>query len=247
MGKKTKGSEVQKIFIVSDLHCPYHDPKAVALAKLIYDDFKPDTTIFIGDNRDFIWCSRFFVPMEQRRGAIVKELRAWESVSSLFDEGDIWHLEGNHEGRILEYLDKHPELEGLEGFTTNSVYPGLLREGYVALAKGSFIVTHGSYVRSSPGASAAAEMQKWGTSGCSGHTHRLSRFYKRDYTGIRVWLEVGNLALNPPHYHKVNNPSPENWHQGVVLIYTQGNQFHAEDIPFTLQHKAMVHGKMYKA
>jgi hypothetical protein len=240
-------NSVKKYFIVPDLHTPYHDVKAVALAKQIYDAFNPDSTIFIGDNRDFIWASRFFVPHEQRKGAVIKELRAWEAVSGLFKSKETLHLRGNHEGRLLEYLDRNPELEGLEGFTVKSLYPGLVRGDHVAIAQGSFIVTHGSVIRSSPGQSAWGEMQKWGRSGCSGHSHRLSRHYHRNYSGVRVWLECGHLALNPPHYRRVNNPAPENWQQGCVLIYVEGNQFHAEEIPFTLHYRAMFNGRKYQA
>lgn len=239
--------KMSRIFVVPDLHTPYHDPKAVVLAKQIFDAYVPDTTIFIGDNRDFIWASRFFVPHRQREGAVVRELRAWNAVSQLFRSPKVLHLRGNHEGRILEYLDKNPELEGLEGFTPSTLYPGLIKNDFISLANGSFIVTHGSIVRASPGASAAAEMQKWGRSGCSGHTHRLSRYYKRDYSGVRVWLECGHLALNPPHYRKMNNPAPENWQQGVVIVETEGNRFHAEEIPFTLKYRAMFRGVWYSA
>lgn len=238
---------MERIYIVPDLHCPYADPKAVSLAKQIHDAFKPTHTIFIGDNRDFIWASRFFVPHAEREGAVVRELRAWKETSSLFQSKKVSHLRGNHEGRLLAYLDEHPELCGLEGFTPSTLYPGLVKNDYLSLANGSFIATHGSIVRASPGASAAAEMQKWGKSGCSGHTHRLSRYYRRDHSGLRVWIECGNLAQNPPHYRRVNNPAPENWMHGVVVLYTEGNYFHAEDVPFTLRYRTMFNGVRYQA
>ena len=187
------------------------------------------------------------MPHAQREGAVVRELRAWSAVSGLFQSKEVKHLRGNHEGRLLEYLDKNPELKGLEGFTTESLYPGLVRGDHVAIAQGSFIVTHGSIVRSAPGQSAWGEMQKWGRSGCSGHSHRLSRYYHRNYSGVRVWLECGHLAQNPPHYRRINNPAPENWQQGVVIVYVQNNQFMAEEIPFTLKYKAMLNGKIYSA
>ena len=246
--KQGGGSKSERIFVVSDLHAPYHDPKAVALAKQLYDAYKPSLTVFIGDNRDFIWASRFFVPRAQREGAVIRELRAWESVSKLFSlSPNVKHLRGNHEARLLQYLDEHPELVGLEGFTPSTLYPGLVKNDFFSVANGSFLFTHGSIVRSGPGASAAAEMQKWGRSGCSGHTHRLSEYYKRDYSGIRVWLECGCLALNPPHYRKVNNPAPENWHQGVVVVETEGNGFEARTIPFTLSYTARLFGVKYRA
>jgi predicted phosphodiesterase len=243
----TRKTKSERIFVVSDLHTPYHDPRAVALAKQLFDAFRPSLTVFIGDNRDFIWASRFFVPHREREGAVIRELRAWESVSKLFSAPTTKHLRGNHEARLLQYLDEHPELVGLEGFTPSTLYPGLVKNDFFSVANGSFIFTHGSIVRSGPGASAAAEMQKWGRSGCTGHTHRLSEYYKRDYSGIRVWLECGCLALNPPHYRKVNNPAPENWHQGIVVVETEGNGFEARTIPFTLSYTARLHGIKYRA
>lgn len=245
--KNESAKKSERVFVVPDLHVPYHDPKAVSLAKQLFDAFKPTRSIFIGDNRDFIWASRFFVPHAERQGAVVRELQALRKVAPLFTCSFTQYLRGNHEGRILEYLDKHPELEGLEGFTPQTLYPGLAQSDFIPLAEGSFIVTHGSIVRKGPGNSAAAEMQKWGRSGCSGHTHRLCRLYKRDYSGVRVWLECGHLAQNPPHYRKMNDPAPQDWQQGVVIVETQGNRFHAEEIPFTLSYKAAFRGKTYKA
>jgi hypothetical protein len=45
----------------------------------------------------------------------------------------------------------------------------------------------------------------------------------------------------------MNNPAPENWQQGVVVVETEGNRFHAEEIPFTLKYKAMLHGRWFSA
>lgn len=48
-----------KVLVLSDLHAPYHDVKAISIAKQFHDDFKPDITIALGDWLDVTNVSAF--------------------------------------------------------------------------------------------------------------------------------------------------------------------------------------------
>ncbi len=56
MGKPSKR---ERVAIIPDIHCPYHDPRAVNLAASIVNDFQPDRVIFLGDFVDCTWASSF--------------------------------------------------------------------------------------------------------------------------------------------------------------------------------------------
>lgn len=244
----SRAGTAERVFLVPDIHCDDHDPKAVALAAQLCEAFKPTRIIFLGDAMDCGWASsKYKTDSRQREGACAREIAAWEGVLQAFHFAPIQCLLGNHERRVLDYLNDHPELRGTLGIEPSTIFPGLVEAGFVKLAAGSFVVTHGSTVRKWAGWSAKAEMDRWGCSGATGHTHRIASYYQRDASGVRVWVECGHLARNPPRYRAVNEPAPLNWMQGVVTVETEGNQFNVNAIPFTLHYRAMFNGRRYSA
>jgi hypothetical protein len=206
----------------------------------------------LGDILDCYWASRFHKRYGLIERAFEKEIVAWDGIRNRFDAKTTNILLGNHEARILEFLER-PENAALKGFIDihkvlapdeDQIIP---KQNCVWLAKRRLFVGHGNIVRKWSGQSAKEEMGKYGCSGVTGHSHRLSSYYERSYSGVRVWVEAGHLSKNPPRYGRINDPGPSNWQQGVVIVYVDGGTFHVEPIPFTLNYKATFHGKKYKA
>jgi hypothetical protein len=86
--------------------------------------YQPDVVIDIGDGADFESISRHTEP-----GSLAKEGKRLKADIDAYNEGERLlregmggfrpkrkvRFQGNHEGRMTAYLDKHPELEGLIG------------------------------------------------------------------------------------------------------------------------------------
>lgn len=240
-------SKTSRIFIVPDLHCDDHDPKAVYLAAQLCEAFKPNQIIFLGDVIDAYWASSYPTDPSLVRGGVKRELDAWGGVRNMFKAPVVWRLRGNHEQRIIRNWSwLAPAFGGLE----DEIFRGLLHgaevppNNIVELAEGSLVVVHGNFTSKN---SKELEFRRYGTSGISGHTHKLSQLLQRDYRQLRSWTECGHLQRNPPQYGTFDKPGPQDWAQGVAVVHTEGNQFHVETIPFTLSYHSMLCGKRYSA
>lgn len=249
----SKSRASSRIFIIPDIHCDDHDERAVALAIQLCQAYKPDLAIFIGDEMDAGWASnKYNFPKQKRKGQFTRERTAWESIHPHFKAKKRIILPSNHGQRLLDKRDELEEFDGLEEFSINKFFAyrdiEYIERGFIELAEGAFIVTHGDKVAAGSGNSAAGEMCKvWCTSGASGHSHRLGTRYWNTYSGLRSWTECGHLSNNPPRYRKCNQPGPQDWHQGVVCVEIMGNQFEPKIIPFTRNYHAMLRGVRYSA
>lgn len=111
-------SELEKILIMTDLHVPYQDDKAIDCAiqygKKMY---KPDTIVINGDFLDFYSLSRFD-KNPNRKDTVQDDLNMGknylEIIRKNFPKAKIYYLEGNHESRLKKYLYKNIELVSLE-------------------------------------------------------------------------------------------------------------------------------------
>jgi len=245
-----KVGNIERVLLVPDLHCDDHDERAVALAAQLSEAFKPTRIIFLGDVVDSYWASSFPTDPKLAQGAVLRELSAWRRVRSLFKAPLIQRLPGNHEQRIQRNWGwLSPAFYGMEQDVFRELFIGtdLVAGGFIELAKGKFIVTHGTVVRKWAGWSAKAEMEKWGSSGATGHTHRLATYLQRDHRGVRSWTECGHLSRNPPQYGTPDAPGGSNWQQGVVCVEVEGDRFHVETHPFTLGYRCLFRGRRYQA
>ncbi len=242
----------ERIALIPDIHCPYEDSRAISLAAQIVKDFKPHRVIFLGDFVDCTWASNFKKNQATIPGELERELSAWESVRQLFPADTVQVLLGNHERRVQDWLNEQPALAEWREMEPSRFWrlgnAQLINKGYIPLARGNFIVTHGKIIRKFAGHSAKAEMSEvWGCSGASGHTHRLGKYYQRDGTSLRVWVECGHLSRQRPHYAAPNEPGPPNWQQGFGLLWVEKDYFFVQDVAITLGYRAMFNGKVYKA
>jgi hypothetical protein len=154
--------------------------------------------------------------------------------------------EGNHERRRKDYLDKHPELAGLDGLSARKLYG--LDAFDVAWDDADFmywagrVITHGEVVRQVAGQSARGEMEKWGTSGISHHVHRLAEYRKTTLLRDDLWVEGGCLCrLDPPYL--AGRP---NWQHGFVVVERLGDDWSVELVPIR-DGKAAFRGTVYKS
>lgn len=232
----------RKVFVLSDLHIPYHDPFAVELAVRIVGVYQPDIIIVNGDALDFYDVSAYDKNPEQvRNGGLQNELNGLGEVLGELQRAKpaecvLMYLPGNHEDRLRRYLWRHSELFGLRVLELPTLLE-LDRYGVqyypdeVALANGHLIVKHGTLVRKAGGMSALAELEaeKYAVSTITGHTHRIGSVMVRTRNALIGGWEGGCLCNLHPEY--VRNP---NWQQGVTLVTesVDGDSFSVQPVPF---------------
>ena len=229
--------EETRVFI-GDFQYPFQDDRAVQAAINTMARIQPNAIHFVGDVLDFYQLSDYTRDPAKRTGL-------FEDISNLgtllryirvnFPNARIEWEDGNHEDRLRRYLwKKAPELadfpslrlEELLGFKELEVSWRPYNQGQL-LANGNFLVTHGNVVRNASAYTAKANLDKYGVSGISGHTHRLGSHYKRNLGGLFAWFENGCLCkLEGMEY--INHP---NWQQGFSVGTFKGSRFHIDQVP----------------
>ena len=242
------GVKTERAFLVPDLHCGDEDKRAVALAIQLCDAYKPDTIYFLGDILDSGWASTYPQNQAEIAGQLERELSIWQSLYPLFKASRRFVIPGNHDFRIVRWSWSQPALFNFKPLSLQSLIQlPIIEAGYVRVAEGCFTLTHGAVIRKWSGQSAKAEMERWGTGGASAHTHRAGVYFARDSCGVRAWAESGHLQRNPPRYAPIHEPGPLNWQQAVGTLEIEGNSYHVEVHPFTLNYRAVLSDRKYKA
>ena len=238
----------RRTILFGDTHVPFHDQSAIALVVDVVADAHPDVLIHMGDLVD-CWQISDFDKDPARKETLQDDCDTAREVLRTLQKAapnaTRYLLEGNHEDRLRRAIWRMPEkqrqLAQLRCFRDNVNWPRLLELSEVgwqfvqgqgqarARLLRKLLVKHGSLVRKWSGATARAEWERYGKSGLSGHTHRLGRFYHRDFNGAHVWVETGCTCLLNPEY--VEDPD---WQQGLVVVSESpdGKRFVAEDVYF---------------
>lgn len=218
--------------VYSDTHSPNEDESTTAVIRGIARDLQPSLIGHLGDLLDCYSLSRFdkdpkrlYTLQDEINLARIHLARMREaSPASRFIL-----LEGNHEDRlrrtlwnaeqsasVLLHLDlvrdmaTWPTLLGLDQLGIEWVpSQGQARASFLP----KFILKHGTIVRKKSAYTAAGELEKYGRSGASGHTHRLGAHWHNDHNGAHVWIETGCTCITLPEY--VEDPD---WQAGCVVL-----------------------------
>lgn len=221
---------------LSDIHVPYQDNHAVALALCVIRFVKPERVNVLGDLCDFYKLSRFDKdPDAFDLQAELDDARSFFQYLRRVHRGDVTFLPGNHELRLEKYLRRNPELHGLDALTL----PNLLRlsehnvrycEHEVEIVPERLVAKHGDVVRKYAGYSAKAELERDGywVSTITGHTHRLATVHSTYRGNAVIGVENACLCNLEPEY--VKNP---NWQHGISIVSVLDNgMFTVTTVPF---------------
>jgi len=239
--------------VFSDVHAPFHDKNAIALAAKVAKWWQPEITIYNGDDHDFYKLSRFSQNPER--------------TERIQDEIDIWHIEviapiqaalpqkrreilllGNHGRRLLHHLWANPQLYGIRALEIPALLE--LERLKIEYAETKVLfgdvleVSHGTRVRSMAGYSAKAESEKrrYGISTITGHVHRAGRFTTRTARGWVYSQEAPCLCRLDPEY--ADDPDWVDWIQGVTLFEIRGRNLRIDAVEFYPDYTCMV-GKQH--
>lgn len=221
---------------VGDVHVPYHDAPSLRLVLEFLRWFRPHRLYLLGDWADCGQVSRY--PQDPE---LVLHLQSDldECASLLADvraavgrQCEITYLDGNHEHRLKWFLWQTPAMSRLRSIQLPELLQlpklGMRHVGYQAgpIDEGGLLIEHGDISRRHSGTTARAMLDRRGRSGISGHTHRLSAYYKTDMSGEKVWLENGCLCrFNLPYL----TGAPD-WQRGFTVATHWGNRFEADQV-----------------
>ena len=253
--EKRKASKIARVdgdvrgIVFSDVHAPFHDKNAIALAAKVAKWWQPDVAIYNGDDHDFYKLSRFSQNPER--------------TECIQDEIDIWHIEvmaplqaalpskrkeylvlGNHGRRLLLHLWAHPQLYGIRALEIPALLElerlGIEYAETKVLFGDLLEVSHGTRVRSMAGYSAKAESEKrrYSISTITGHVHRAGRFTTRTARGWIYNQEAPCLCQLTPEY--ADDPDWVDWVQGVTLFEIRGRNLRIDAVEFYPDYTCMV-------
>lgn len=220
----------KRIFMLSDVHVPYHNIPALTAAITWAKKRNPDTILLNGDTIDFYMISRFGKDPKKRSfgGELQSFAELIAALRSEFPSARIVFKDGNHEERYNHFLyQKAGELIGVEEFSLEN----LLRKRagdieYITnkriIKAGDLNIIHGHEFSGgvfSPVNIARGLFLKAKVSAIQGHNHQTSEHTETDMNGrITTTWSVGCLSDLHPEYMPMNK-----WNHGFAFIEVEGN------------------------
>lgn len=225
--------QFKKALVISDLHIPYHDLKALDIALEYGYNKSVDCVIINGDLLDFVTISKYLSKPNAPR--MIESVEAGKSVLTYIKKSlgcKIFFHEGNHDKRVENYLiNKAPEFWGLPIIKLENLldkarigFDFIINErvmnfGDLTIAHGNHIV-RGVFAPVNP---ARGAFIKANHNILIGHCHRTSEHIESDIKGkIRGAWSIGHLTTCKPEY----NPQVAKHNSGfavVGLIDSKGN------------------------
>ncbi len=232
-----------KVLVISDLHMPYHDEKAVETALKFGLEKKVNTIIINGDLLDFYKLSRF--EKDPRKRDISYEIDCAKMfltrLRQLFPTALIVYYLGNHDLWYKRYLyAKAPELLGIAEVELNYIL-GLNDLNIIYLDNsrgitlGDLNIRHGHEFFGSGGVHPARTYYlKAKGNILVGHVHRTSFYQTNDIKRkIHGGWSTGCLSDLSPDYN-INS----DYNHGCAYIETQ------KDGSFVVENKMIIHNKL---
>jgi predicted phosphodiesterase len=231
---------MKKLFVIPDIHSPFHDRLAMRLTLLALKEFKPDIVVQLGDLIDCYSLSSFSIdPL--RRKLFKDEV---ETTNDLLDKIDCaiqgaekYVTLGNHEERFDRYLQGHgPSLCGLSGLSIPELLKLRVRGWKVTQYKdflrlGKAIFTHDlDYGYAGVARKALHDAQH---TVVVGHAHRIETVVEGDATGTAKFAACFGW-LGDPNYadYKHRLKANRDWAQGFGIGYMQdGGTVHFQAVP----------------
>ena len=240
-----------RLLVLSDLHLPFEDTRAVELAAAVADDFKPTHLILNGDVWDAMPVSPFPVPVRERVrlaeqvDAVSRKLRKLIDRLGFADKPVIF-IEGNHELWWIRYIQRRAqELEGLPQLTIPSIlslpdniqylphivgYRSIGQSAAPEVVAGALHIMHGDTVRLGAQLVNVARTicMRMGVPTLVGHWHVCQEYLATTYDGrVQAAWASGALVLPRAAYN-----SGRIAQQGIATVTVSGKTFECSVIPF---------------
>ena len=228
----------KKIAILSDIHFPYYDKKALDSALKTSYNFSPDCIILNGDILDCYHLSTF--EKDPKRRSFSYELSMlksfFEQLRKMFPKARIIYKSGNHDDRYERLiLNRIPELIDLNFLSIENVVEAknwsieVVKNKRVIKIGQTLNVIHGHELKSgiiSPVNIARGFFLRTKASTLGGHHHRTSEHIEHDLNGQFIGcFSTGCLCGLTPHYMPINSHN-----HGFALVENYGQDFHVRNL-----------------
>jgi len=232
--------------VISDLHFPYHDKRAIeACINYTVGKYKPNFILVNGDAVDCYSLSKFNHNMYNRSFSdeLWQLVEFFNILQTTFPGAHIiWKL-GNHEERWEYYLWNHPELYRMQELTFENIMKARGVENLTVIQSRRLIYTgrliwyHGHELPSgiaSPVNPARGLALRTLTSGAMSHAHRTSAHSDIDAKEkLMSWWSIACLCDLHPYYSPVNK-----WNHGFANLFIDGQEFEMNNMKI---HKGTVY------
>lgn len=214
-----------RVFVMSDIHVPYHDDMALACALDEAEKYKPTIVFINGDLCDFYGISRWETDPDVRdfKGEIQSIREFLSAIRSMFKKARIVLKLGNHEERFWHYIWRRcPELFGIDAVSFSSLIHAdkhrveVIGDKRIVLL-GKLATLHGHELPkglATPVNPARGAFLRALDSLMVGHLHRTSEHTETTLGGkiITCW-STGMLCDPHPQYAPVNR-----WNPGAATV-----------------------------
>lgn len=222
----------KRVFVLSDIHLPYHSIDALSTAMQFAEKESPDCILLNGDTLDFHGLSRFVKDPQKR--SVAHELKCFSEfmdvLKRVFPQAKIVFKTGNHEERYQHFLwTKAAELTDVKEFDFENIIKSRA-EGIEFVTDKRIItinglnVIHGHEFSTgffSPVNVARGLFLRAKTSAIQGHNHQTSEHTESDMNGkITTTWSTGCLCELHPAYSPINK-----WNHGFAIIDSASDGF----------------------
>jgi len=212
-----------KVLLLSDIHFPYHNAKALRIAVKHGIKENIDCIVLNGDILDFYALSDFSKDPSKPRFVKEIELGKWflTELRKAFPNCPIYYKIGNHEMRLERYLKvKAPEIFDTDEFRIDILlefgkHRVTLVDKYTIIKAGHLNIIHGHEYRGAGGVYPAKYIyNKAKVNTICGHYHRSSTYIDKNMDGkCHGGFSTGCLCELSPDYMPYNE-----WVHGFAIV-----------------------------
>lgn len=241
---------MKKIIIIPDVHCPYHDKKAVTLALKIISHVGPDYVVCLGDFCD-MYSASFHDRDPGRKQSLEWEISSCRGLLAEFTnaapKAKKVFLAGNHEHRLVRFIGtKVPELYGM--LTLQQLLQLDDFGWHFVPYKSSYKLGKVHYTHDVGYAGKTAFLKSaavYGGNVVHGHTHSAGLSYEGSVSGERhVGMSCGWLGDLKAIDYMHQDVARKNWQHGLGFGYMEPSGVtHLSFVPF-IRNRAVVEGKL---
>lgn len=236
---KKKKNHILRVLVFADAHFSSRDGVHPLwnMFRRFAEHFKPDMTIDLGDLASWGVISRFnkskFRHLEGRR--IREEL---DFINERLDEVEDFSpqhilLEGNHDRWMEEYVDEHPEIEGMVEYENTLVNERDIK--YLPMDEQPFWLYGNAFLHGwfSGKNAPKKHLDIIDTNLFHGHVHKLGVEYKVSMSrGVLQAWSIPCLTDVRPSY---NRAKPTDHMQGFMILYIDPETFSISPYPVLIQ------------